>query len=93
MTAELNGSDISNLSCHDHPSTRLRGHHLQRHVVHVVQPVDRVPVGAGDEVPVDVDRRLDRGMAHLFLDIMQGFALGKQQAGESVPDIVEPETW
>ena len=54
----------------------------------VIETVDRSLVRPGDQVAVDVDRDLDRMVAHLVPDIGQGLALADQERGKRVPERV-----
>ena len=65
----------------------------QPKVAFIVQPVYRVPVRPGDDVPVDIDGGLDGCMAELLFDIVERLALLEQQAGKSVSNIVDAERW
>jgi len=46
-------------------------------------------VEAVEQVPVGVERRLDRGMAEALLDDLWMLALGDEQRGVGMPQIVE----
>lgn len=54
------------------------------------QPVHGLPVRAGDQGPVDVDRDLDRRVPHLLLHVLRGLAVLQQQRGERVAIMPRP---
>jgi hypothetical protein len=57
----------------------------------VIQPVDRRPIRPWNQVTIGVDGDLDRGVAQLLFDVHQAFAILKQQRGEGVAQIMEPD--
>jgi hypothetical protein len=57
----------------------------------VIQPVHRRPICPWNQVTIDVDGDLDRGMPHLLFDVHQAFAILKQQRGEGMAQIMEPD--
>lgn len=52
--------------------------------VRVVQTVDRLAIGPGDQVAVGVDRERDAVVAELVTDVGQGLALLDQERAEPV---------
>ena len=42
-------------------------------------------------MPVSIERDLNGGVPHLFLDIFWTFALGNQQGSARMPQVVEPD--
>lgn len=55
----------------------------------LVEPIDRLPISHGNQVPVKINRDRDGGMPHLLLHIDRALALLEQQTGEGMTQIME----
>jgi hypothetical protein len=62
-----------------------------RHLVlFVVETIHHLPIPSGNEMPVGVDRQLDRVVPELFLHVSETLALLNQERRERVAEIVYP---
>ena len=57
----------------------------------IIEPIDRLPVGSGNEVPVNIDGDLNRVVPHLFTYVLRGLALLQEQRREGVAIIPTSE--
>ena len=71
------------------PPRRWRGLLIGKHQLVELQRFRLMQLG--HEVAVSVERGLDRGVTQLHLDVLRVGAVGDQQAGIRVAEVVEPD--
>ena len=55
------------------------------------KPVDRLAIGSGNQVTVNVNRQFDARMPELVLDVSQGLPVLYQQAGKGMPKVMKSD--